>query len=135
MFLRPPPPSKLWRVSGGVVPIAVGSRPGGDNRTRAHSPRGVRPKGTTDGWRSCNMVGRQGNIPQFSRTLHFIHIDSCTDILYYCTQLVQMDGLSVQLDTTYSHLRCTHYAWISCTTVRYTVVQSMYVFTVNCSDQ
>ena len=25
------------------------------------------------------------------RTLHFIYIDSCTEILYYCTQLVQID--------------------------------------------
>ena len=30
-----------------------------------------------------------------TRTLHFLYIDSCIDILYYCTQLVQMDSTSV----------------------------------------
>ena len=45
-------------------------------------------------------------------TLHFIHIDSCTDILYYCTQPVQMDCTlwtqlynAAQLDSTY--ISCT----------------------------
>ena len=83
--------------------------------------------------------------------LLYIHIHSCADILYYCTQLVQMQCTSVytthingthtdiahidlctdilytictqlytavQLDATYTHLWCTHYAWISCTAVR-----------------
>jgi hypothetical protein len=50
-------------------------------------------------------------------TLHKIYIDSCKDILYYCTQLdcTSVYTTSVQVDNTFTHLRCTHFAWISCT--------------------
>ena len=55
-----------------------------------------------------------------------LYIDSCTDTLYYCTHLVQMDCTcvykTVHCCTTWhylnTHLWCTHYARISCTTVR-----------------
>ena len=67
-----------------------------------------------------------GTHPQ-TRTLYFIYVDSCTEILYYCTHCTteQMECtsvyttvLSAQHDTTYTHLWCPHYAWISCTPVR-----------------
>ena len=59
-----------------------------------------------------------------------LYIDSCTYILYYCTQLAWMDYTSmyttvqctvyttVQWTLLYSWKLCTHYAWISCTAVR-----------------
>jgi hypothetical protein len=73
--------------------------------------------------------------PKFHFRKHFysykleIHTDRLTlllRILYYCTQIVQMDCTSVYTNVnccsswrhTYTHLWCTHYAWISCTTVR-----------------
>jgi hypothetical protein len=35
------------------------------------------------------------DIHTHTRTLHFIYIDSCTDILYYCTHLLQMNSTFV----------------------------------------
>jgi hypothetical protein len=62
--------------------------------------------------------------------LHFIYKDSSTDILYTVHNLYRWTVLlcihlytAEPLDTTYTHLWCTHYAWISCTD--YTVVQSL----------
>ena len=54
-----------------------------------------------------------------------LYIDSCTDTLYYCTHLVQMDCTcvykTVHCCTTWhylnTHLWCTHYARISYTAV------------------
>ena len=43
-----------------------------------------------------------------TRTLYFIYINSCTDILYFCKQLAHMD-------TTYTHMWHRHYDWINCT--------------------
>jgi hypothetical protein len=40
---------------------------------------------------------------------------TCTDGLYFCVHKCQ---LLYKLTPTYTHLWCTHYAWISCTTVR-----------------
>ena len=38
-------------------------------------------------------------------------------MLYFRTQLLQMDCTAVQLGPTCTRLCCTHYAWISCTAV------------------
>ena len=38
-------------------------------------------------------------------------------MLYFRTQLLQMDCTAVQLGPTCTCLCCTHYAWISCTVV------------------
>ena len=76
-----------------------------------------------------------------TRTLHFIHIDYCTDILHYCTQLVQMDCTSlyttVHCLTTWRSLQATHtcgaHTLLGSVVLLYiyTVVQSLYVCTVN----
>ena len=53
-----------------------------------------------------------------TKTLHCMYIDSCTDIIYYCTQLVQMDCTYVYTNKHYFttvHYIHPHYAWISCT--------------------
>ena len=52
-----------------------------------------------------NLIIFHGNIPRpphlklltntHTLTYHLLYIDSCTDILYYCTQLVQMNCTSV----------------------------------------
>ena len=56
--------------------------------------------------------------------MQLIYIDSCTDIMYYCTHnlyiytvpLCTQMYTAVQLDLTYTHLWCTH-AYISCMAV------------------
>jgi hypothetical protein len=49
------------------------------------------------------------------------HTDITLDIyrFYYCTKLdcTSVYTTSVQLDNTFTHLRCTYFAWISCTAV------------------
>lgn len=51
-----------------------------------------------------NSYKRDTNIHTHGQSTLYIYIDSCADILYYCTQLLQMDYTAVQFGTTYTHL-------------------------------
>ena len=64
----------------------------------------------------------------YTRTYQFIYIDSHTDILYYCTQLVQMNCTSVNT----THVHCTLYMY---TAVQPTYTHLLLVVHILCLDQ